>query len=79
MITDPGASIAGGAASSGEGFRLFIEDFGTGCSSLGYLSRLSVRVIQIDHGFTMRMQEAARAAAFAQSTIEPAHKPGITR
>lgn len=36
------------------GFRLSIDDFGKGYSSLSYFTRLPVNVIKIDHGFTMK-------------------------
>ena len=78
LITDPEASIAELATLSGKGFRLFIDDFGTGYSSLGYLTRMPVDVIKIDHGFTMRMLEDRRAAAIVKSTIELAHNLGMT-
>jgi diguanylate cyclase (GGDEF)-like protein/PAS domain S-box-containing protein len=78
LITDPDASIAELATLSGKGFRLFIDDFGTGYSSLGYLTRLPVNVIKVDHGFTMRMLEDTRAAAIVKSTIELAHNLGMT-
>jgi EAL domain-containing protein (putative c-di-GMP-specific phosphodiesterase class I) len=78
LITDPDASIAELAALSAKGFRLFIDDFGTGYSSLGYLTRLPVNVIKVDHGFTMRMLEDTRAAAIVKSTIELAHNLGMT-
>jgi diguanylate cyclase (GGDEF)-like protein/PAS domain S-box-containing protein len=78
LITDPEASIAELTTLSNKGFRLFIDDFGTGYSSLGYLTRLPVNVIKVDHGFTMRMLEDARAAAIVKSTIELAHNLGMT-
>jgi diguanylate cyclase (GGDEF)-like protein len=78
LITDPEASLAELAALSSKGFRLFIDDFGTGYSSLGYLTRMPVDVIKIDHGFTMRMLEDPRAAAIVKSTIELAHNLGMT-
>lgn len=77
LITEPDASIAELATLSRMGFRLFIDDFGTGYSSLGYLTRMPVDVIKIDHGFTMRMLEDRRAAAIVKSTIELAHNLGM--
>jgi hypothetical protein len=61
------------------GFRLFVDDFGTGYSSLGYLTRMPVDVIKVDHGFTMRMLEDRRAAAIVKSTIELGWAPGSRR
>jgi diguanylate cyclase (GGDEF)-like protein/PAS domain S-box-containing protein len=78
LITDPDASIAKIGALSRMGFRLFVDDFGTGYSSLGYLTRMPVDVIKVDHGFTMRMLEDRRAAAIVKSTIELAHNLGMS-
>jgi EAL domain-containing protein (putative c-di-GMP-specific phosphodiesterase class I) len=78
LITDPDTSIAQIAALSRMGFRLFVDDFGTGYSSLGYLTRMPVDVIKVDHGFTMRMLEDRRAAAIVKSTIELAHNLGMS-
>jgi diguanylate cyclase (GGDEF)-like protein len=78
LITDPDASIAKLATLSRMGFRLFVDDFGTGYSSLGYLTRMPVDVIKVDHGFTMRMLEDRRAAAIVKSTIELAHNLGMS-
>jgi diguanylate cyclase (GGDEF)-like protein/PAS domain S-box-containing protein len=78
LITDPDASIAKIDALSRMGFRLFVDDFGTGYSSLGYLTRMPVDVIKVDHGFTMRMLEDRRAAAIVKSTIELAHNLGMS-
>jgi diguanylate cyclase (GGDEF)-like protein/PAS domain S-box-containing protein len=78
LITDPDASIAELTTLSRMGFRLFVDDFGTGYSSLGYLTRMPVNVIKVDHGFTMRMLEDTRAAAIVKTTIELAHNLGMT-
>jgi diguanylate cyclase (GGDEF)-like protein len=78
LITDPDASIAKIAALSRMGFRLFVDDFGTGYSSLGYLTRMPVDAIKVDHSFTMRMLEDRRAAAIVKSTIELAHNLGMS-
>ncbi|MBQ5948473.1 EAL domain-containing protein [Massilia sp. ST3] len=78
LITDPDASIAELARLSGMGFHLFIDDFGTGYSSLSYLTRMPVKTIKVDHGFTMSMLKDCRAAAIVKSTIELAHNLGMT-
>lgn len=78
LIVDPDASLAQLATLSRMGFRLFIDDFGTGYSSLGYLTRMPVDVIKVDHGFTMHMLDDKRAAAIVKSTIELAHNLGMS-
>lgn len=44
------------------GLKISIDDFGTGCSSLGYLKRLPLDVLKIDRSF---MREAATSRADA--------------
>lgn len=60
------------------GFRLSIDDFGTGFSSLNYLTQLPVDVIKIDHSFTMKMVDDKRSATIVRSTINMAHDLGMS-
>jgi diguanylate cyclase (GGDEF)-like protein/PAS domain S-box-containing protein len=56
------------------GFRLFIDDYGTGYSSLAYLMRLPVDFIKIDQSFVMPMLQDRPAAAIVRSSIDLAHR-----
>jgi len=60
------------------GERLSIDDFGTGYSSLVYLQRLTVDEVKVDQSFVANLSSVADDAAIVQSTIELAHKLGLT-
>lgn len=59
------------------GFRLSIDDFGTGHSALSYLRRLPVDELKIDQSFVFGMAHDERDARIVQSTIELAHALGL--
>ncbi|HYD61539.1 MAG TPA: EAL domain-containing protein [Noviherbaspirillum sp.] len=77
LMEEAGVSIAKLQSLSDKGFRLFIDDFGIGYSSLSYLMRLPVDVIKIDQCFTSRMLSDRGAASIVKSTIELAHNLGL--
>jgi len=60
------------------GFKLSIDDYGTGYSSLAYLQRLPVDELKIDKAFVMAMEAETGAAAIVRSTIDLAHNLGLT-
>ncbi|MBI5259350.1 MAG: EAL domain-containing protein [Burkholderiales bacterium] len=60
------------------GFKLSIDDYGTGYSSLAYLQRLPVGELKIDKAFVMAMEKEAGAATIVRSTIDLAHNLGLT-
>jgi EAL domain-containing protein (putative c-di-GMP-specific phosphodiesterase class I) len=55
------------------GVRLAIDDFGSGYSSLAYLTRLPLDVLKIDKSFVLNMQTNDSDAAIVRSTIDLAH------
>jgi EAL domain-containing protein (putative c-di-GMP-specific phosphodiesterase class I) len=55
------------------GIHLSIDDFGTGFSSLSYLSNLPVSKIKIDKSFVIAMTEESDNAMIVRSTIMMAH------
>ncbi|CUA85266.1 PAS domain S-box/diguanylate cyclase (GGDEF) domain [Gulbenkiania indica] len=59
------------------GVVLYIDDFGTGFSSLAYLKSLPVSALKIDRVFVAAMTEHAQDALIVQSTIELAHNFGL--
>ena len=60
------------------GTRLVIDDFGTGHSSLAYLSRLPVSALKIDRSFVMGMTERRDNEAIVTATIDLAHNLGLS-
>jgi len=56
------------------GVYLSIDDFGTGFSSLSYLSRLPVHELKLDQSFVMTMLEDERNALIVQAIVDLAHQ-----
>jgi len=62
------------------GVRVSIDDFGTGFSSLAYLSDLAVGELKLDRQFTARLQAgeaAGRDESIARSVIDLGHAVGL--
>jgi len=59
------------------GFGIFIDDFGTGFSSLSYLKLLPVNGLKIDKSFVIEMLDDENDKIIVQSTIELAHNLGL--
>jgi diguanylate cyclase (GGDEF)-like protein len=60
------------------GVELAVDDYGTGFSSLSYLHDLPVSTLKIDRSFTSRLMRDPRTAVIVASTIEMAHRLGLT-
>ena len=60
------------------GYKLSIDDFGTGHSSLAYLQRLPVQELKIDREFVKGMVHKAGDATIVRSTIDLAHNLGLS-
>ena len=59
------------------GVRLAVDDFGTGWSSLSYLTRLPVDEVKIDKSFVATMTSDPADAAVVSSTVGLAHELGM--
>ncbi len=59
------------------GFKLALDDFGVGYSSLSYLQRLPLGVIKIDRAFVGELQADAGNPPLAGFIIDVAHRLGI--
>jgi diguanylate cyclase (GGDEF)-like protein len=59
------------------GLRLSIDDFGTGHSSLAYLSKLPVSELKVDRSFITEIDLDQTNATIVQATIEMAHRLGL--
>lgn len=55
------------------GFGLAVDDFGTGFSSLSYLTELPIDVIKIEKSFVNRIPHDRKTAAVSSSIISLAH------
>lgn len=77
LMVDPEDALDTLARLKGLGVQLFIDDFGTGHSSLSYLQKLPVDAVKIDQSFVMPMIENADSAVIVRSTIEMAHNLGL--
>lgn len=60
------------------GFKLSIDDYGTGYSSLAQLKQLPVHELKIDKSFVLQLTENKGDQVIVQSTIELAHNMGLT-
>jgi diguanylate cyclase (GGDEF)-like protein len=78
IMDDPQRAEATLYKLSEQGFKLSIDDFGTGFSSLAYLKRLPVNELKIDKSFVMAMDKDESDAKIVRSTIDLAHNLGLT-
>lgn len=61
----------------GMGVAVSLDDFGTGFSSLSYLSRFALDKLKIDQSFVHKITSDPKSAAIAQATIALAHGLGM--
>lgn len=59
-----------------DGIPLYVDDYGTGYSSLAYLQRLPVDYVKIDQSFVRNMSESKDSALIVRSTIDLVHDMG---
>ena len=59
------------------GFRVAVDDFGTGHSSLAYLRRLPVSVLKVDRSFVREIDADGHARAITASIIDLARTMGL--
>ncbi|RBA24681.1 bifunctional diguanylate cyclase/phosphodiesterase [Herminiimonas fonticola] len=78
IMDDPQRAEATLYKLSEQGFKLSIDDFGTGFSSLAYLKRLPVNELKIDKSFVMAMDRDESDAKIVRSTIDLAHNLGLS-
>lgn len=77
MMSNPKVAISNLNRLRSMGIKLSIDDYGTGFSSLSYLSQLSLNELKIDKSFVLDMLSDERKSIIVQSTIEMAHKLGL--
>ncbi|GIJ65198.1 putative bifunctional diguanylate cyclase/phosphodiesterase [Virgisporangium ochraceum] len=52
------------------GVQLSVDDFGTGCSALTFLTRVALDEVKVDRTFVTRMVEQPEAEAIVRTTVE---------
>lgn len=77
IMHDVENSLAVAAEIRGLGFRISIDDFGTGHSALAQLKRLPVDELKIDRSFVLNIDDQ-RDEAVVRTAIELAHQFGLT-
>lgn len=78
VIDDMDDSIAKMGALRAAGVRFSMDDFGTGQSSLSYLTRLPLSQLKIDQSFVRHLGEQHTHDVVAQTIIGMAHNLGLT-
>ena len=73
VMTDPSASLAILRALRDLGTTICIDDFGTGHSSLSYLTQLPARIVKIDRSLVQGVGEGGENEAIVRSVISLAH------
>jgi predicted signal transduction protein with EAL and GGDEF domain len=59
------------------GVQLAVDDFGTGFSSLTFLTRVTVDELKVDRAFVAKMVDSPEAAAIVRTTVELARTLGL--
>jgi diguanylate cyclase len=77
LMTDPDSAATVLEALSRIGVRVSIDDFGTGQTSLSYLSTLPIHELKVDRSFIADMTEHASHAAIVRSIVELGHNLGF--
>ncbi|MFT5756177.1 MAG: diguanylate cyclase (GGDEF)-like protein/PAS domain S-box-containing protein [Alteromonadaceae bacterium] len=60
------------------GFKLSLDDFGTGFSSLNYLKQFPIDVLKIDRSFIMDMHQSSIDLSIVRSIIDLAHNLNLS-
>ena len=69
LMDDFGSSVALLSTLRSRGVRVYIDDFGTGFSSLQYLAKLPIDALKIDRGFVKSMNESAEDHAIVSTVV----------
>jgi len=77
LLRSPTEAITTLNALRAAGFRLSVDDYGTGQSTLSYLKHLPVHELKIDKSFVTALAENDSDAILVRSTINLAHELGL--
>jgi len=77
MMSNPMLAVDTLTEFSNMGFGISVDDYGTGFSSLSYLSKLPVDELKIDKSFVINIDTDPSNETIVRSTIELAHNLGL--
>lgn len=77
IMTERETALANIADLKAAGFRIAIDDYGTGLSSLAYLREISADSLKIDRSFVTGLTKSGRDAELVRSTIDLGHRLGL--
>ena len=78
VVDNPQAAITLLGKFKNDGFKISIDDYGTGYSSLAQLKQLPVNELKIDKSFVQRLETDEDDQIIVRSTIELAHNMGLS-
>ncbi|WP_434362274.1 EAL domain-containing protein [Parasalinivibrio latis] len=78
VVADPECAIEQLKSLQEQGFKLSIDDYGTGYSSLAQLKQLPVDELKIDRSFVQHLMQDAVDQTIVSSTISMAHSLGLS-
>jgi len=78
VVDNPETAIALLREFKNDGFKISIDDYGTGYSSLAQLKQLPVNELKIDKSFVQRLETDEDDQIIVRSTIELAHNMGLS-
>jgi diguanylate cyclase (GGDEF)-like protein len=78
LLADPIGAAGIMRTLSSHGVRVSIDDFGSGQTSLGYLSSLPIHELKIDRGFVSDMLENPGHAAIVRSIVDLGHNLSLS-
>ncbi|MCG7529869.1 EAL domain-containing protein [Psychrobium sp. MM17-31] len=78
VVDNPEAAIALLRRFKEDGFKISIDDYGTGYSSLAQLKQLPVNELKIDKSFVQKLESDEDDQIIVRSTIELAHNMGLS-